>query len=333
MLEKGKFPQGVLFIEMPPREVDVNVHPTKNEVRFGNTRLVGDLIRESIQGMLGGAPWLGVRTADSGNVKEWRPAARESIGQYGVGEAARGEASGALNGSPVLTVYGDAQAHHVPHGAREPHAFSREEVAAENELFAGDGFYSGLKVIGQLGDLYIVCASQRGMILIDQHAAHERINYERLKKAHAGEGPVQTQELLVPVVLELSPHESDVLARYSGELASLGLSIEGFGDNTFIIRSVPALLGKSDLGGLVRDIVSEIKESGAEKSLSEKIDTVISTMACHSSIKASYELNPEKMKALLRKLDEAQFPHSCPHGRPVARELSYADIERMFKRT
>ena len=171
------------------------------------------------------------------------------------------------------------------------------------------------------------------MILVDQHAAHERINYERLRKAHIGEGTVQAQELLVPEVLELSPHESDVLSRYGSELSSLGLSIESFGDNTFIIRSVPALLKNSDLGGLVRDIVSEIKESGEEKSLSEKIDTVISTMACHSSIRANYELNPEKMKALLRELDRAEFPHSCPHGRPVARELSYTDIERMFKRT
>ncbi|MGH7890856.1 MAG: DNA mismatch repair endonuclease MutL, partial [Thermodesulfobacteriota bacterium] len=151
--------------------------------------------------------------------------------------------------------------------------------------------------------------------------------------AYTGGGTIHAQDLLVPEVLELSPHESDVLSRYAVELGPLGLHIEGFGDNTYIIRRVPALLKNTDLKRLVRDIVSEIKESGAEKSLTDKIDTVISTMACHSSIRANYELGPEKMKALLCELDLAEFPHSCPHGRPVAREISYTDIERMFKRT
>lgn len=333
MLEKGKFPQGVLFIEMPSQEVDVNVHPTKNEVRFGNARLVGDLIRESIQGMLGGAPWLGGRVTDYGNAGELHQTARESGREYGGGALERGEGNGVLNGSPVYNRDAGTHADYTARSVHDTNVYSGGEAKTDTGLFAGSGFYSSLKVIGQLGDLYIVCASPGGMILVDQHAAHERINYERLKKAHLGEGSVQAQDLLVPEVLELSPHESDVLSRYGTELSSLGLSIESFGDNTFIIRSVPALLKNSDLGGLVRDIVSEIKESGEEKSLSEKIDTVISTMACHSSIRANYELNPEKMKALLRELDRAEFPHSCPHGRPVARELSYTDIERMFKRT
>jgi DNA mismatch repair protein MutL len=149
-------------------------------------------------------------------------------------------------------------------------------------------------VLGQLGDLYIICASPDGMILVDQHAAHERINYERLKKAYTGSGIIHAQDLLVPEVLELSPHESDVLSRYAVELEPLGLHIEGFGDNTYIIRRVPALLKNTDLKRLVRDIVSEIKESGAEKSLADKIDMVISTMACHFSIRANYELGPRR---------------------------------------
>lgn len=333
MLEKGRFPQGVLFIDLPPGEVDVNVHPTKNEVRFSNARLVGDLIKEAIRGLLGGAPWLDGRTVNYGNTSELHPAARESGGEYVPGAVNSAEGGTALNGSPVFSRDAGAHTPHISGATGEPHAASEEGVTQENGLFAGPGFYSGLKVIGQLGELYIVCASHGGMVLVDQHAAHERINYERLMKAHIGEGSIHAQELLVPEVVELSPHESDVLSGYRDELVSLGLTIDSFGDNTFIIRSVPALLRNSDLGGLVRDIVSEIKETGNERSLSEKIDTVISTMACHSSIRASYELNPEKMKALLRELDQARFPHSCPHGRPVARELSYADIERMFKRT
>lgn len=333
MLEKGKFPQGVLFIDMPPGEVDVNVHPTKNEVRFGNSRVVGNLIRESIEGLLGEAPWLGGRTVNYGNRAEFRYAAGESGVEYGTGAAGSDRGGRVLIGHPVFMRDAGPHTPYVSGATGEPLAVPEEGAASENGLFAGAGFYSGLKVIGQLGELYIVCASEGGMILVDQHAAHERINYERLRNAHTGEGNIQAQDLLVPVVIELSPHESDVLAGCRDELASLGLTIDSFGDYAFIIRSVPALLKNSDLGGLVRDIVSEIKESGAEKSLSEKIDTVISTMACHSSIRANYELNPEKMKALLLELDKARFPHACPHGRPVARELSYADIERMFKRT
>jgi DNA mismatch repair protein MutL len=332
MLEKGKFPQGVLFIDMPSGGVDVNVHPTKNEVRFEDARLVGDLVRESVAGLLDRAPWLGGRGRDFERVSAGYQAARESGGRYGGRVYDERETNHGANGFSAYGNEEETPVHGMP-SMTHAHSYAREEDTAGKGLFGGAGFYSGLKVLGQLGDLYIICASPGGMILVDQHAAHERINYERLKKAYAGEGPVPAQDLLVPEVLELSPHESDVLSRHGAELGRLGLRVEGFGENTFIVRSIPALLKNTDLKRLVRDIASEIKESGAEKSLTDKIDTVISTMACHSSIRANYELNPDKMRALLQELDLARFPHSCPHGRPVARELSYTDIERMFKRT
>lgn len=333
MIEKGRFPQGVLFIDMPSGGVDVNVHPTKNEVRFGNARLIGDLIKESVTRMLERSPWLGGHGRSFEHVSVGYGVARESVGVYGGTRFDDREIERFTNGSPAYIKEEDTRPAAAHPAALEPRLHPREEDAVRKGLFGGGGFYSGLKVLGQLGDLYIICASPGGMILVDQHAAHERINYERLKKAYAGEGAIPAQDLLVPEVLELSPHESDLLSRHSAELAPLGLLVEGFGANTFIIRRVPALLGSTDLGALVRDILSEIKESGAERSLTEKIETVISTMACHSSIRANYELNHEKMNPLLHELDLAEFPHSCPHGRPVARELSYAEIERMFRRT
>ena len=333
MVEKGKFPQGVLFIETPTGGVDVNVHPTKNEVRFANTRLVADLIKESIRSMLGEAPWLSRSPSTYHYSGEPHTPASESGGRYGASSMGIAEGRREPNGTHSHTPVFDVNSPNLPAQSIDPHASSARRIPANEGLFDGPGIYSGLKVIGQLGDLYIICASSVGMIIVDQHAAHERINYERFKKAQAGEGSIETQKLLVPVVIELSPHETDVLAGYLGELSALGLVIESFGDNTFIVRSAPALLRNSDLTGLVRDIVSEVNESGAEKSLSENIDKVISTMACHSSVKAGYELNPEKMSALLGELDRAQFPHSCPHGRPVARELTFTEIERMFKRT
>jgi DNA mismatch repair protein MutL len=337
MIDKGKFPQGVLFIDMGKGGVDVNVHPAKNEVRFEDARLVGGLIKEAVMRMLETAPWLGGYSRSFGEASAGHGLSRETAAAYGSPANADNENARGMNGHAS---YGRGYDEGIRTQAQDMHSVVRGPVAHPGEgemaregLFGGSGFYSGLRVLGQLGELYIICASAVGMILVDQHAAHERINYERLKRAYAGDGPVPSQDLLVPEVLELSPHESDVLSRHCAELGRLGLLIEEFGENTFILRSVPALLKNTDLKRLVRDIASEIKESGAEKSLTDKIDTVISTMACHSSIRANYELNPEKMKALLEELDLARFPHSCPHGRPVAREISYTEIERMFKRT
>jgi DNA mismatch repair protein MutL len=308
-------------------------------VRFEDARLVGGLIKEAVMRMLETAPWLGGYSRSIGQVSAGHGLARESGAVYGSRAFDKNENARGMNGHAAYSQeYNEeetrsADMHSLHSMSPEPAMHAGEREDARSGLFGETGFYSGLKVLGQLGDLYIICASAGGMILVDQHAAHERINYERLKKAYAGEGSIPAQDLLVPEVIELSPNESDILSRHGAELESLGLLVEAFGGDTFIIRSVPALLKNVDLKRLVRDIVSEIKESGAEKSLTDRIDTVISTMACHSSIRASFKLNHEKMKALLRELDLADFPHSCPHGRPVARELSYSDIERMFKRT
>ncbi|MFI5321983.1 MAG: DNA mismatch repair endonuclease MutL [Thermodesulfobacteriota bacterium] len=333
MIEKGRFPQGVLFVEISNADLDVNVHPTKNEVRFGNARIVADLIKDSVTGMLEKAPWLKGYSHAPRDTAYGFHNTRESAASYGGRSFNRSESFPHGNGASPLDRESSTSVTESPGLIQEPHRYSPSPEPVSTDLFGETGRYSGLTVMGQLGDLYIVCAYSGGMILIDQHAAHERINYEKLKGAYTGGKSPDTQELLVPEILDLSPNESDILLRHANDLGALGLGIEAFGNNTFIIRRAPALLNNTELKRLVRDIVSEIKELGAQKSLSEKIDTVIATMACHSSITANYELNREKMKALLSELDRAEFPHSCPHGRPVARELNYAEIERMFKRT
>ncbi len=333
MLEKGKFPQGVLFVDMRARDVDVNVHPTKNEVRFQNPRLVGDLIKTSVMRMLENAPWLKSYHQRVENAVKAFSHMKENVSGYGGYNYDKPRELGELDAPDLNLVHSVVRLKDKTDEALKRDPGHSMGASPSPGLFGEAGLYSNLKIIGQLGELYIICASKYGMILIDQHAAHERINYERLKNAYTDNNLLDSQELLVPEVLELSPYESDLLTRYRGELDALGLRIEEFGDNSFIIRSVPALLKDSTFSELVKDIVNEIGETGREESLSERIDRVISTMACHSSIRASYGLNIEKMKALLEELDRAEFPHSCPHGRPVARELSYAEIERMFKRT
>ena len=331
MLEKRKFPQGAIFIEMPNPEVDVNVHPTKNEVRFRNQRMIADLIRSAIYEMLRKAPW----------IKNYKESAQNSVERY-IDQA------------------------NVERNYERTHTFSRsdrffaEEVATSTmqpkfesakidsqqidqintppdslpeNLFDKEGFYSSLKIIGQVHQLYIVCASENAMVLVDQHAAHERINYEKLKAAYIDNKGLEKQELLVPEVVELPPFESSLLKRHINDFERLGVTLEEFGNNSYLVRSVPALLKNADSIGLVIDVVSEIASGGKEESISEKIDLVVATMACHSSITANFELSHQEMKALLEELDKMEFPHSCPHGRPVAQELTYYEIEKMFKRT
>ncbi|MEQ9620148.1 MAG: DNA mismatch repair endonuclease MutL [Deltaproteobacteria bacterium] len=333
MLEKGKFPQGVLFLDLPAGGVDVNVHPTKNEVRFQNVRLIGDLIKESVTGMLEGAPWLRSYRDSAEEPASGFRSAGESKSRYGGYNFDHSEIAEAGSGVRPGMPHADMHTSGTTGEIQAPGSRVGTEDIPASGLFEEQGTYSSLRILGQLGELYIVCASRHGIILVDQHAAHERINYERLKKAYTGNGGLDTQELLVPEVLELSPFETDLLRGNKEDLRILGIRIEEFGDNAFILRSVPAILKNSNFPGLIKDVVNEIAESGRQESLSERIDRVISTMACHSSVRASNELNTDKMKALLVELDRTEFPHSCPHGRPVARELTYGEIERMFKRT
>ena len=338
MLEKRKFPQGAVFIDIPTPEVDVNVHPTKNEVRFRNQRLIADLIRTAILQMLRDAPW----------IKSYKARVENSVSEFLQEKSLQtnyeqhqhfnrnertfaeevGDAQASDNNDLPILRNEISQSRHIGH---EFH-ISQNDSPVEG-LFESGGLYSSLKIIGQIRELYIVCASEKGMVLVDQHAAHERINYERLKRAYLENKELEVQELLVPEVVELPPYESSLIKKHIGDFESLGLRIEEFGNNSFLIRSVPALLKNVDSTILVKDVISEIAGDGKEESISEKIDLVIATMACHSSITAKFELSIEEMRALLEELDRMDFPHSCPHGRPVAQELSYYDIERMFKRS
>lgn len=336
MLERGKFPEGVLFVELPPADVDVNVHPTKNEVRFKNPGLIAGLLSSSIGRMLGNAPWLARYGRPSGYISHGQsPLTREErTSPYSVPWG--GPASNLAAGAHALSyARDDATEASSPVTPREAHLSA--VASADNEppgrLFSSGGAYSDLKIVGQVGDLYIVCASENGIVIIDQHAAHERINYEKIKNSYEKEGCAPSQELLMPKVVELSPYEAELLSGHLAPLSALGLRVEPFGEGSYVVRSIPAVLGNADPETIVRDIVGEIAEGDKEESLSGKIDRVISTMACHSSIRASFQLGPEEMKALLAELDRAEFPHACPHGRPVARELSFGEIERMFKRT
>ena len=183
----------------------------------------------------------------------------------------------------------------------------------------------------QLHETYVVAQTADGIVIVDQHAAHERLVYERMKAALA-EGGIARQPLLIPEVVELDPAEVDRIASRAGELAELGLIIEPFGPDAVMVREVPAMLGKADLKGLVRDLADDIAETGNALSLKERLEEVSGTLACHMSVRAGRRLNAEEMNALLREMEATPHSGQCNHGRPTYVELKLSDIERLFGR-
>jgi len=183
----------------------------------------------------------------------------------------------------------------------------------------------------QLHETYIIAQTENGIVIVDQHAAHERLVYERMKKA-LGNGGVKRQPLLIPEVVDLDPDEVTRVMGRTEELAELGLVIEEFGPDAVVVREVPAMLGKLDVKGLVRDLADEIAETGNALSLKERLEEVSGTLACHMSVRAGRRLNAEEMNALLREMEATPHSGQCNHGRPTYVELKLADIEKLFGR-
>jgi DNA mismatch repair protein MutL len=330
LLEKGKFPQGMLSIDLPYKEVDVNVHPTKNEVRFRRPNFIGDSIKSAIFEMLRGAPWIkGYHNRIENAVNRFYEG-KEHFGTTVLDRDRKVFHHQRVEDRPRSGDMPKLESENITlHGSVETHPIKPPTQGALRE----EGYFSSLKIVGQIGELYIVCESGEGMILIDQHAAHERLNYEKLKRAQAENGRQERQKLLLPITLELSPYEARVMKEYLEDLRNLGIEIEEFGKDSFVIRSIASVLESKDIKGLIKDILGELASMDKEKTLTERLDNIIATIACHSSIRASENLNHEKIVSLLGQLDKADFPHSCPHGRPVAREIPFEELDKMFKRT
>ena len=326
-LEKGKYPQGAVFIERDPVLVDVNVHPTKSEVMFEGQYEVGQSIRRAIGGMLADAPWMkGYRERTQRALEDFYERRKDP------GFSPKKDYSAATHSTKAAS----AQAAYKPeltlpsHGGASAISEKFPETAKE-DMFS-DGFYSSLKFLGQIGKLYLVCESPDGIILIDQHAAHERVNFERIKKSYLEEAFSCSQELLIPEVIELTVREINTARRFADEMERLGFSFEIFGENAVRVKSVPGFLRDSDYARVFTDLFDELDGFGDPKSLGEHLDTVCATMACHSSITANRRLSEQEVRTLLADMDASENPHACPHGRPVATRISYNMLEKMFKR-
>jgi len=314
-LARDRHPALALFVECDPAFVDVNVHPAKTEVRFRDAGLVRGLIVGALKYALSEAGHRASTTVSGAalsafqrqnpDFSDFSGPARESWGAPP--PAQHGALLFASESAPILS--------------------ARVEEAPTD-------FVAGMPLgtaRAQLHETYVIAQTADGVVIVDQHAAHERLVYERMKKALSN-GGVARQPLLIPEVVDLDPSEVTRISERASELAELGLVIEAFGPDAVIVREVPAMLGKLDVKSLVRDLADEIAESGNALSLKERLEEVSGTLACHMSVRAGRRLNAEEMNALLREMEATPHSGQCNHGRPTYVELKLADIEKLFGR-
>jgi DNA mismatch repair protein MutL len=327
-LARDRHPAVVLFLDIPPEEVDVNVHPAKAEVRFRDAALVRGLIVGALRHALGQAGHRAATTVAGATLASFRPEPQPGGGMRlwpgsgGASSVPRGLAERAAAAfAPFPATDGSAAL-----AGLAPSAPPAGEASAEEPA----DFPLGV-ARAQLHETYILAQTADGIVIVDQHAAHERIVYERMKQALA-EGGVARQGLLIPEVVELDGRAADRLVARTNELAELGLVLEPFGAGAVVVREVPALLGQADVKSLVRDLADEIAELGGALSLKERLAEVCGTMACHGSVRAGRRLAPAEMDALLRQMEATPHSGQCNHGRPTYVELKLADIERLFGR-
>jgi len=337
-LVKGQFPMAVLFVRVPLDRVDVNVHPAKNEVRFSDQKQVHDTVRSAVARALqqvDARKW-GRRFSQEKMlfIKE-KPREYQRAGAWTASQQHEEKQKEALTRSMKTAV--------SPSSVLPLETLSDElgELTADTQPVGGNGFskqaqiwgqtrFSDLKVIGQYQDIYIVCESNQDLILLDQHAAHERILYEKLKQSRKVK--IESQGLLIPEIIDLNYREAKVLEKFLPELAPLGFEIEPFGGDTFAVKSVPAVLGDREIKTLVVEMVEKWIEDGSADAAEKAMDDGIKLMACHGAIRANQRLTDVEIKVMLEQLDACENPSNCPHGRPTWVKLGKAFFEKAFKR-
>ena len=316
-LARDRHPTAALYVDLEPELVDINVHPAKAEVRFRDPALVRGLIIGALRHALAGAGHRASTTVASAALGGFRP---------GGGPSPRGFSAWSAGGWTPQTAPPSFAGLSEPSGRAE----LDYDSAPSAEVIDPTTYPLGA-ARAQVHETYVVAQTTDGIVIVDQHAAHERLVYEKMKAELEAGGAVR-QTLLMPEVVELDPAEAERVGRYADDLARLGLVIEPFGPGAVLVRETPALLGETDAAGLVRDIADDLAENGAPLALAERLQAVCSTMACHGSVRAGRRLSAAEMNALLRQMEATPHSGQCNHGRPTYVELKLADIERLFGR-
>jgi DNA mismatch repair protein MutL len=349
VLFHGRHPAFVLYLELQPALVDVNVHPTKHEVRFRDQRLVHDFLFRSLHKALADVRPDDHMTENPGVTPDGQPDSRpahqvplglrldEATGELvdasqppGHDEFAAREQSSWAAGSP-----GSSGVSPVGHGWRGnamPSAGRLAEQAATYAYLNADGEIPPLGyALAQLHGVYILAQNQHGLIIVDMHAAHERITYEHMKNACDSQS-VKAQPLLVPVSIAVSQAEAACAEEQADALAELGFEIERVADESVVVRQVPSILSRANIEQLVRDVLADVREHGQSERISAYRDELLSTMACHGAVRANRQLSTAEMNALLRDMERTERSGQCNHGRPTWVYQSMADLDKLFMR-
>jgi DNA mismatch repair protein MutL len=320
VLPAGRYPVGVVYIEAPPDQVDVNVHPRKAEVRFSDARALFDSVTRELHESLARA----FSVPSQGLSRGWSPRPAMSGPSLLAGATSIAEFPGATDPWKLAPTQVTASA---------PDAANKEaaaETSLEPTLFEGGGFYGSLDFIAQVRSTFLVCAGSDGLYVLDQHAAAERVTFHRLRRSFA-QRAIATQRLLLPEVVDLLPAEMAALDEHAADVAALGVELRAVGPKAVAVHAVPMLLARSRPERLVRDLVAELGRA-AKRPFGDAADLVLATMACHGSIRAGDAVSREEAVALLLALDGIDFAGHCPHGRPVVTRIGYDDLERRVGR-
>jgi len=323
LIESKRYPTVLLFVDVPAEEVDVNVHPTKMEIRFRNPGEVHDVVAEAVVEPLARlSPRSAAAAGAEGSAEE-------------VAEKYRAGVSEAMKRYRVST--GREKAIFKPL-RKEEDTQNREGEATGADLFERSEStgalipFSDLRYVGQAGGTYLFFEHEGGVVVIDQHAAHERILFEELKRRAAGESPV-SQRLLMPEVVSFPPRDYTSIMACMDSLRESGFEAEPFGGNAVVVKAVPTILSHVHPGALFRDLADEMSEWGKAQGLKDLKERILTFMACRGAVKASQDLSLREVEELLRKLDDVPFSSSCPHGRPVFAQLTFQELEKLFRRS
>ena len=319
LLDHRRFPVSVIFLELPVRDVDVNVHPRKAEVRFGNPSAVYRAVRNSVRESLARhLPPVNILRRDgrrSGYIVESGNVANGSGWQQNPAVAAA--ESQALPVDDWIVTEGTPTAVHE-HG-----------VSPEDKGISGTA--GSIRPLAQYDNTYIVAADRKGLLVIDQHVAHERVLYEQVL-AQVEARAVEAQHLLVPETLELSASEAAVIESQSNLLESMGFTIEPFGGKTWALRTAPAILGNRDLSETVRSLIASLEQGAGAEALNDARQDMAASIACHAAVRANHPLTREEMVRLIADLERCEAPTRCPHGRPILVRVDHEELERRLKR-
>jgi DNA mismatch repair protein MutL len=328
-LPAGRQPAGVLFLDLPLDRVDVNVHPQKLEVRFQDQRAASDAVHHAVSEALRPSPWLRHRGAVPGNADP--PLEGASLPAPVAAEPEVDDVAGVLAAARERTV--ERARGMLPFSyPADPGPAAAATPPPGVTSAQPPGYFGSMRYVGQHARTYLVCEAPGGtLVVIDQHASHERLLFHRLREA-LRRRELEVQPFLVPPVVTLTPSAARMVEGAVGDLAAVGLEVEPFGGDAFAVKSAPALLGGAAMGPLLTDLAEQVEEAGRGSAVSEALDGLLATMACHAAVRANQDLTREEARALLDGLDGIDFKARCPHGRPVVVELPLAELERRVGR-